>query len=374
MLCIRALLVYVVTMQKSYNSRGGPFSCCYLAIPGGGFLIDLFSPFVARACCCACESRPWFSRVCGPICTRSLTCPACGRGDSFMVVVRRGVATSPYVWPAIPRYPDTPLRGSSGTALAQRGVATTTYVSSAIPRSPSLLLRGCSGPAVVRRGVATGTHVWAAIPRYPGPPLRGQSGLDPARTGVQTRMIQCGAPGRHLSPDDPVQGAVAPAARSSSDDPVRGISSPFTGSRCSFVLTAPSCFAPDDPASLHHHGLLLLAASLLLHGHFLLAVAPHHHRLVHLSPSLHHHGPVLIIVSLDNLGLVLINASLHHHGLVLMALSLHHHSIIHRSPSLLHHNPVLINATEAVPRTPWPGYGIQPVSGPLTPCTACSVP
>ena len=31
-------------------------------------------------------------------------------------------------------------------------------------------------------------------------------------------------------------------------------------------------------------------------------------------------------------------------------------------------------ASEAVPRTPWPGYGIQPVSGPLTPCTACSVP
>ena len=30
--------------------------------------------------------------------------------------------------------------------------------------------------------------------------------------------------------------------------------------------------------------------------------------------------------------------------------------------------------TEAVPRTPRPGYGIQPVSGPLTPCTACSVP
>ena len=29
---------------------------------------------------------------------------------------------------------------------------------------------------------------------------------------------------------------------------------------------------------------------------------------------------------------------------------------------------------EAVPRTPWPGCGIQPVSGPLTPCTACSVP
>ena len=30
--------------------------------------------------------------------------------------------------------------------------------------------------------------------------------------------------------------------------------------------------------------------------------------------------------------------------------------------------------SEAVPRTPWPGYDIQPVSGPLTPCTACSVP
>ena len=34
----------------------------------------------------------------------------------------------------------------------------------------------------------------------------------------------------------------------------------------------------------------------------------------------------------------------------------------------------VVAAVEAVPRTPWPGYGIQPVSGPLTPCTACSVP
>ena len=33
-----------------------------------------------------------------------------------------------------------------------------------------------------------------------------------------------------------------------------------------------------------------------------------------------------------------------------------------------------LDSIEAVPRTPWPGYGIQPVSGPLTPCTACSVP
>ena len=36
--------------------------------------------------------------------------------------------------------------------------------------------------------------------------------------------------------------------------------------------------------------------------------------------------------------------------------------------------PPLSCKNEAVPRTPWPGYGIQPVSGPLTPCTACSVP
>ena len=30
--------------------------------------------------------------------------------------------------------------------------------------------------------------------------------------------------------------------------------------------------------------------------------------------------------------------------------------------------------TEAVPRTPWLGYGIQPVSGPLTPCTEGKTP
>ena len=45
---------------------------------------------------------------------------------------------------------------------------------------------------------------------------------------------------------------------------------------------------------------------------------------------------------------------------------------------VLHMQPVRtgepVARSEAVPRTPWPGYGIQPVSGPLTPCTACSVP
>ena len=44
----------------------------------------------------------------------------------------------------------------------------------------------------------------------------------------------------------------------------------------------------------------------------------------------------------------------------------------HLSPYPL--NFSLWSTAEAVPRTPWPGYGIQPVSGPLTPCTACSVP
>ena len=32
-----------------------------------------------------------------------------------------------------------------------------------------------------------------------------------------------------------------------------------------------------------------------------------------------------------------------------------------------------ICSTEAVPKTPWPGYGIQPVSGPLTPATSTNI-
>ena len=35
---------------------------------------------------------------------------------------------------------------------------------------------------------------------------------------------------------------------------------------------------------------------------------------------------------------------------------------------------ILTLHTEAVPRTPWLGYGIQPVSGPLTPCTEGKTP
>ena len=64
----------------------------------------------------------------------------------------------------------------------------------------------------MQRGVATSTHVWPAIPGLPGPPLCSVSGPALAWTGGQPRMIQSGAPGRHLSLDDPARGATAPAA------------------------------------------------------------------------------------------------------------------------------------------------------------------
>ena len=42
----------------------------------------------------------------------------------------------------------------------------------------------------------------------------------------------------------------------------------------------------------------------------------------------------------------------------------------HISPGATTSNPLFEGShAEAVPRTPWLGYGIQPVSGPLTPCT-----
>ena len=59
--------------------------------------------------------------------------------------------------------------------------------------------------------------------------LRGLSGLALARAGVQPRIIQSAAPGRQLSPDDPVREAAVPAARSAPDDPVRGVRSYFIG-------------------------------------------------------------------------------------------------------------------------------------------------
>ena len=53
------------------------------------------------------------------------------------------------------------------------------------------------------------------------------------------RMIQSGASGRHLSPEDLVRGKAAPAACSGPDDPVRGVWTPSSAFCC--------CFSPDDP-------------------------------------------------------------------------------------------------------------------------------
>ena len=44
----------------------------------------------------------------------------------------------------------------------------------------------------VRRGVATSTHVWPAIPGSPGPPLHGLPGPALALSGGQPQMIQSG--------------------------------------------------------------------------------------------------------------------------------------------------------------------------------------
>ena len=66
---------------------------------------------------------------------------------------------------------------------------------------------------------------------YPvkGLPQRGLPSRALVRTDFQPRIIQSGAPGRHLSPDDPVRGTEATAAWSAPDDPVRGVWSYFTG-------------------------------------------------------------------------------------------------------------------------------------------------
>ena len=210
----------------------------------------------------------------------------------------------------------------------------------------------------IRRGVDTSTHVCSAIPRLPGLPLRGLSGPAAARTGVQSRMIQSGAPGRHLSSDDPVWGR-----RLLLLDPPRMIQSGVSGIISPddalvvlwlLLLVLPRIFQSRAlhglvTAVLHHQRLLLFAASLLVHGLVLLAAASRHHGLVHLFTSLRHHALVLIMVALPLLGIILISAPLQHHGLDLMAASLHHRGLIHRSVSLLHHGPVLINAARISP-------------------------
>ena len=165
----------------------------------------------------------------------------------------------------------------------------------------------------VRRDEATSTHVWPAIPRLPGPPLRGLSGPALARIVGQPRMIQSGSSGRHLSVDDPVEGAaglllVLPRMMQSGasgflpQDNVHVVLWPF-----SFVLPRMiqsralhglvSALQLHHGlirvlASLHHHGIILFTPSLLLHSFVHLAAAPHHHSLVHLFTSLHHHGLV----------------------------------------------------------------------------------
>ena len=83
---------------------------------------------------------------------------------------------------------------------------------------------------------------------------RGLLFLDPSET------IQSRASGRHRSPvapvrgvirhlslDDPVRVAAAPAACSAPDDRVRGFRSLFSACCCRCTLAAPSCFDPDDP-------------------------------------------------------------------------------------------------------------------------------
>ena len=105
------------------------------------------------------------------------------------------------------------------------------WAASGAPLHPTYSTCGTSDSCMVglRRGVATSTPVWPAIPRLPGPPLRGPPGPARALSGGQPRMIQSGAPGRQLSLDDPVRGTAAPAACSAPDDPVRGVWSYFTG-------------------------------------------------------------------------------------------------------------------------------------------------
>ena len=75
--------------------------------------VVLRSPFVAEgayprhswlghlavAVICALGLAGWVAQ-CASLCP---TCPTCGRSVSYKVAVRRGVATNPYVWPAIPQ-------------------------------------------------------------------------------------------------------------------------------------------------------------------------------------------------------------------------------------------------------------------------------
>ena len=174
-------------------------------------------------------------------------------------------------------------------------------------------------------------------------------------------MIQSGAPGGHLTLDDPVRGTAAPllllVLLRMIQSGVSGHISPVNALVVlwPFLLLFPrmiQCRALHGlvSASLHYHGLnhhyglLLFAASLLLLGLVLLAVAPHHHGLVLLFSTLHLHGLVLPMIALPLRGLVIISAFLLYLGLVLSAASLYHPGLTVWSVPLLHHGPFLLFA------------------------------
>ena len=231
--------------------------------------LQLFFPHLAQASCCSCDSTLVFNAWAALGAPLRPTCFTCGRSDSCLVGVRRGVASSTHVWPAIPGLPGPPLRSLSGPAFARTGC------------QPRIIQRqAASCPWMIQSG---GRRLLL---------------LDPLR------MIQPGESGL-ISPDDDLVVVW----------PLLLVLPRMIQSRALHGLVT---------ASLHHHGLLILAVSLLLHCLVLLAAVPPRRGLVHLISSLHPDSLVLSMVALPPLGLVLIRASLHHHSLVLFAASSHH--------------------------------------------------
>ena len=106
MLCCRAPLVYMVTkFLPSYPSvsRGKTIQLLLLPHSWSWCATLLFPPFVARASCCVCDFALGLAGWAALGAPHHPTCPTCGRSDSCMVGVRRGVTTSTDVCPATPR-------------------------------------------------------------------------------------------------------------------------------------------------------------------------------------------------------------------------------------------------------------------------------
>ena len=207
--------------------------------------------------CCRALPATWCPCFCSPccVCVSALglagwaalgaplppTCPGCDTSVSCMVGVRRGVATSTDVWPAIPGLPDPTLRG-------------------------------LSGPASVRTGGRL-RMIWSRRQAATCPGMI-QSGGRRLLLLVPLRMIQSGLSGLFSL----VNALVV----------LWPFLVVFPGNIQSTALHG--LVSP----SLHYHGLdhhhepFLLAASLLLHGLVLLAVASHHHVLVFLFSAPHH--------------------------------------------------------------------------------------